>query len=118
MIDSKDLVRRLDLLRASPSFVFREEGDEGKAVVEQASTIPVCGDVVWVAGKTVLPDGTELASVFRLVPEAGDVPVSVYWWVNDKWFASDDPDALPALQRTREMVFPFSWRYALAFPTS
>ena len=116
MLTPTDMVQRLNLLRSAPTFILQEEGDTGEAIVRSARTIPMVDTVVWVAGISTLADGGSLESVFRVVPESGDIPISVYWHINDAWYESDDPDAVERLGRDRTQVFPFSWRYSVPFP--
>ncbi len=115
MIRKREMTKRLNLLHGSPDFLFREVGDDGRAAVHKAAEIPMCEEIVWVAGRTVLPDGTEIPSVFRMQPLSGDIPVSVYWRIGSSWYQSDDADALEALSRARDGVFPFTWRYGLPY---
>ncbi len=79
MIRETELVQRLNLLHSSPSFLFRELGDDGRAAVESATEIPICEETLWVAGHTTLADGTEVPSAFRMQPISGDTPQSVFW---------------------------------------
>ena len=74
--------KTLELLHGSPRFVFRQ-GDVAFELV-RPDLIPADGHTYWVAGESVLPDGTHVSSVFVLEDGGGKV-AKVYWRMDDRW---------------------------------
>ena len=52
--------------------------------------IPADGHIYWVAGESLLPDGTRIPSVFVL-EDGGDTVAKVYWRVEAGWQEPSDP---------------------------
>ena len=110
-VDS-ELAKTLNLPRTSPTFVLKQIGDDGSLEVVQLGKIPSDDAVYWLSGSSKLASGREVPSVF-VVSDGGGSLVKVYWYVDDRWFQSDDADALDALGLGRNDVFPFDWSYAV-----
>lgn len=110
MIENRDLIQSLNLLRTAPTFVFREH--ENRLEVVQLPRIPNDGSVYWISGESLLPVGRHIPSAF-VVEHGGGNLVAVYWWIEGKWRTPSDGDALAALGLRRDEVFPFDWRYAV-----
>jgi len=111
MVTDSELVKVLNLPRTSPSFAYRQCTDDSLDVI-QPSIIPKDDSTYWVAGRSTLPNGQELESVFVIENGGGNL-VSIYWFIDDSWYASDDGDVLNALGLPREEVFPFDWQYSI-----
>lgn len=111
MITDLQLTKTLNLPRTSPAFAYRQRAD-GSLDVVQPSLIPNDDSTYWVAGRTILANREELASVFIIESGGGNI-VGVYWFVNNGWYKSDDPDAPGALGIPKESIFPFDWQYAI-----
>lgn len=110
MIRDRDLIQSLNLLRAAPTFVFREYGN--RLEVAQVSRVPNDGSVYWVSGESLLPTGLSIPSVF-VVEHGGGNLIGVYWFLDSTWYKPNDADALAALGLSRQEAFPFDWRYAV-----
>jgi hypothetical protein len=109
MVTDQEVVQALNLVRTSPSFVLRELKDR-RIEVLQIATVPNDGSIYWVAGQTTIPVGTSIASVFVIENGGGNL-VNVYWLINGAWYSSSDGEAVKALERNRDEIFPFDWRY-------
>ena len=114
MILDTEMCQRLNLVRTSGSFVLKEVGNEGEADVVSLKMIPKSDGVYWVGGTTVVKSEREIDSVFRVDTNTGGTLVSVFWWIDGKWYRHEDQDALTALSLSKDDVFPFDWRFAVA----
>ena len=111
MVTDLQLAKTLNLPRTSPTFAYRQCAD-GSLSVLQPGLIPNDGSIYWLAGHSVLASGKEVASVFVIEHGGGNL-VGVYWFVDNAWYKSDDPDASDALGIPQEGIFPFDWKYAI-----
>ena len=112
MVDDRDLVQALNLLRCSPKFVLRQNGDQ-RMEVSQIGLVPDDGLRYWIAGESQLPVGRAIPSVF-VVENGGGNLSAVYWYIGKEWYKPSEPDTLAKLDMRQEDVFPFDWRYAVA----
>jgi hypothetical protein len=110
-VDS-ELAKTLNLPRTSPAFALKQIGNDGSLEVIQLRKIPADSAIYWVSGTSKLASGRDVPSVF-VIADGGGSLIKVYWYVGDRWFHSDDADALDALGLSRDEVFPFDWSYAL-----
>lgn len=111
MIFEKDLIQRLNLLRTSKKFVFKEIGKNGEAEVITPISIPYSSGVYWISGITILKSNKELESVFVVDTDTGGTLLAVYWWINKNWYEQSDDEVYSALNDRRDNIFPFDWRY-------
>ncbi len=111
MVDDRELVQVLNLLRTSPTFVFCQRGDK-RMVVSQLASVPNDGLVYWIAGESQLPKGRTVPSVFNVENGGGNL-IAVYWYIDRAWYKPSDSDTLGKLELRREDVFPFDWQYAV-----
>ena len=111
MIKEKDLIQRLNLLRSSNSFVFHETGNLGDAEVIRICKVPPSSGIYWIAGETLLKNGINVKSVFRVDTDSGGSLVDVYWWIEGNWYDQNDLDVFKALGTSRSEVFPYDWKY-------
>jgi hypothetical protein len=110
VIQDRKLIQALNLLRTSPTFVFREF--DNRMEVLQLPNVPNDGSVYWIGGESLLPVGRRIPSVF-VVEHGGGNLIAVYWWIEKEWWTPSDADTLGVLGLRRDEVFPFDWRYAV-----
>jgi hypothetical protein len=111
MIFEKDLLQRLNLLRTSKKFVFKEIGKDGEAEVITPIYIPSASGVFWISGVTILKSNKELESVFIVDTDTGGTLLAVYWWINHNWYEQNDDEVFSVINDSRDNIFPFDWRY-------
>ena len=111
MITDPELAKTLNLPRTSPSFAYRQQPDGSLAVVTPKA-ITDDGSIYWVAGTSTLAHGATIPSVF-IIENGGESLLTVYWYIADCWYRSDDPNAIDALCLAKDQVFPFDWNYAI-----
>jgi len=105
MVD-EETAKSLNLLIGSPTFVFRH-GEVAFELVRPAM-IPADGHTYSVAGESMLPDGTRVASVFVIEDGGGNLRTT-YWQIEGDWYEPNDSE-LDAHHKDR---FPFDWSYAV-----
>lgn len=113
MITDNDMRQRLNLVRTSGSFVLQGDGSQGEANVVSMTVVPKASGVCWVGGTTIVKSGREIESVFRVDTNSGGTLMSIFWWIDGKWYKHEDADALSALGLSKDEVFPFDWRFAI-----
>jgi len=113
MINDTELCQHLNLLRTQTSFVYHEDSRQDRMTCERPKVVPRASGVYWVGGMTVVKSGREIDSVFRVDTDSGGTLVSIYWWINGKWYKHEDGDALSALGLSKEEVFPYDWRFTV-----
>lgn len=111
MITEKELIQRLNLLKLSRFFVLHEIGEHGEADVLRVNKIPPNNGIYWIPGDTVLKNGVTLDSVFQVDTSSGGSVLSVYWWINGRWYDQNDIDTIEALGLARSEIFPYDWKY-------
>jgi len=111
MVTDTQLTRTLNLPRISPAFAYRQHED-GSLDVLQPSIIPNDDSIYWVAGHSTLANGHELVSVFIIEHGGGNV-LAIYWFEDNSWYKSDDPDVPAALGLQKVDIYPFDWQYAI-----
>jgi hypothetical protein len=113
VVSDSELVKRLNLLRTQPAWVYREAAD-GRLNVLRPAEIPAGDGFYWLAGVTITAGGSEIASVFIIDTDSGAEQYQVYWYHRGTYYAHDESAELIAQRGVaREAFFPYSWRYAV-----
>ncbi len=106
-----NLAKWLNLIRTSPTFVLKDTPDGGAKVLP-LKEVPANDGFYWIGGKTTLASGQELVSVFHVDTDSAGELCGVYWWVDERWVDSQDPE-VGVILGSRESVFPFDWAFSV-----
>ncbi len=106
-----ELGKWLNLLKGANQFVLKDTSDGGAQVVNLPK-VPESDGFYWVHGRTRLNSGQEVESVFHVDTDSGGELSAVYWFVDGKWYGSDDSEARELLGGSRS-VFPFDWEFSV-----
>ena len=107
-------IQWLSLLQSSPEFVVKVGSDAESATVVCLNLVPKDTGEYWVSGTTVLKNGVEIPSVFRVDTNAGGALIGAYWYIDDEWWNFQDrPGVFEALGYKEAEIFPFDWAYAV-----
>ncbi len=113
MINEQETIKRLNLLSSSRQFVMHETGTDGSADVLVKKQIPSKNGIYWIAGQTILKNGKDIDSVFRVDTDSGGTLLSVFWKIGGYWYDQQDSDVLTALGDFGKNIFPYEWRYSV-----
>ena len=94
--------KRLNLIKGSPSFAFRELAN-GEMEVFQPASIPDDEHIYWVQATSRLPCGMEIPGVF-VIKNGGSQVLKNYWWVENEWLESSDSRVLALLTLAKEVM--------------
>lgn len=106
MIEDRELVKQLNLLYASPAFVFRENGRTGAIELKATNEVPESDGIYWTAGACRLKGGRDVPAIFRIDTNAGGSLQGVYLRIADAWFEHSDPEALAISKAARYALCP------------
>ncbi|QEM80903.1 hypothetical protein [Halomonas binhaiensis] len=105
------IVQWLNLVHSSPTFVIRVGGSNENATVECLNVVPKDDGEYWMSGTTILKNGAEIPSVFRIDTNTGGTLAGAYWWIKEKWWDfQNQPDVFKELGVEKSEIFPFDWR--------
>lgn len=110
MIDPQS-AKDLNLVHGSPSFAIRHARN-GEVEVIQPAVIPDDGCIYTVAGTSLLPDNSQIPSVFVIENGGGNL-VKVYWQIKGNWYEPVDDQVPQLLEMERDDLSQFDWSYAL-----
>ncbi len=114
MIEDQETVQWLNLVHTSPTFAIRVGHGEERSNVLSLDMIPKGDGEYWVCGVTILKNGTNIPSVFRVNTDTGGDLIGVYWNIRDKWWDFQDrPSVLTELSMPESEIFPFDWEYSI-----
>jgi hypothetical protein len=105
------LEKWLNLVRTSPRFVLKDTPDGGAKVLP-LDRVPANDGFYWVHGRTILASGRTLESVFHVDTDSHGKLHGAYWWINQSWVSSQDPD-VESLLGAKGQIFPFNWEFSV-----
>jgi|SynMetStandDraft_3_1070028.scaffolds.fasta_scaffold07941_2 hypothetical protein len=107
-------IRWLNLLHSSPTFVIRYGSNNEVPTVECLKLIPRNDGEYCLSGTTILKNGLEIPSVFRINTNTGGTLNDVYWLINNNWRDFNNrPSVFEELGVVEHDIFPFDWTYAV-----
>lgn len=111
MINDKDLIQSLNLVRGSRQFVLRCHED-GSMDVLNLGLIPKDEFTYLVYAQISLPNGLTLPSVVHIA-EGGGSTIQFYLFVGDAWYKPEDTQIPTKLNISHEEIYPFDWKYSV-----
>lgn len=113
MVIDSDLIKRLNLLRTSPGWVFKALED-GSMEVLKPDSVPAGDGFYWIGGETTTASGNRIPSVFVVDTDSGAEQCGVFWFVaGDYYEHSESALVAESLGIDATQFFPYSWKYSV-----